>query len=74
MDHLKGFRKEVGKSLIGDVYGARAQHFDTNVWWGDLQHVTKRDIQKQKEKNPHEYDATQQVKSTGIKPKRWKDR
>ena len=72
MDHLKGFRKEVGKSLIGDVYGARAQHFDTNNWWEDLQHVTKRDIQKQKEKNPHEYDATQEVKSTGIK--KWKDK
>jgi hypothetical protein len=67
MDHLKGFRKEVGKSLVGDVYGNRSQHFDTNPWWQDLKHVTKSQIRQEKLKNPHEYDAEQQVKSKGIK-------
>ena len=57
--------KEVGKSLQGDV--VRGEHFSTNEWWSDLRHVTKSQIQAEKLKNPHEYDATQQVKSKGIK-------
>ena len=65
MDHLKGFRKEVGKSLQSDV--VRGEHFSTNEWWSDLRQVTKQQIQAEKLKNPHEYDATQEVKSKGIK-------
>ena len=65
MDHLKGFRKEVGKSLAGDITGAFA-HKD-NPWWHDVRHVTKAQIRAEKLKNPHEYDATQQQKSKGIK-------
>ena len=65
MDHLKGFRKEVGKSLARDVVGS-FQHKD-NAWWQDLRHVTKAEIKEEKLKNPHEYDATQQHTSKGIK-------
>ena len=65
MDHLKGFRKEVGKSLQGDITGGFAHQ--ANEWWHDVRHVTKKDILAEKMKNPHEYDATQEVKSTGIK-------
>ena len=65
MDHLKGFRKEVGKSLQGDLVGGFAHK--NNPWWHDVRHVTKQQIRAEKEKNPHEYDATQQVKSKGIK-------
>jgi len=70
MDHLKGFRKEVGKSLAGDIQG-NFQHQD-NEWWGDVRQVTKAQIRQEKLKNPHEYDAEQQQKSAGIKS--WKDR
>ena len=65
MDHLKGFRKEVGKSLAGDITGGFA-HKDVE-WWQDVRHVTKAEIRAEKMKNPHEYDATQVVKSKGIK-------
>ena len=67
MDHLKGFRKEVGKSLAGDVFARNELHFQNNPWWQDMRQVTKQQIQQEKMKNPHEYDATQQVKSKGIK-------
>ena len=57
MDHLKGFRKEVGKSLIGDVTG-QFKHHD-NKWWQDMQNITKQGIRaaKAKLKKPYEYDA-----------------
>ena len=64
MDHLKGFRKEVGKSLASDITG-NFEHKGVD-WWQDVRHVTKQQIQQEKMKNPHEYDATQQVKSKGI--------
>ena len=67
MDHLKGFRKEVGKSLKGDVQGSFQHDAD---WWKDLRQVTKEQIRQEKLKNPHEYDAPQQQKSEGIK--KWK--
>ena len=65
MDHLKGFRKEVGKSLKGDLIGSFA-HGDKE-WWHDVRHVTKAEIRAEKMKKPHEYDAEQQQKSGGIK-------
>jgi len=65
MDHLKGFRKEVGKSTLNDITN-NFQHQDV-AWWKDIRHVTKSMIMAEKQKNPHEYDATQQVKSKGIK-------
>ena len=65
MDHLKGFRKEVGKSLAGDLVGG-FQHSD-NPHWQDLRQVSKQQIRAEKMKNPHEYDATQEQKSKGIK-------
>jgi len=65
MDHLKGFRKEVGKSLAGDITGGFA-HKDVD-WWQDVRHVTKAEIRAEKMKKPHEYDATQEIKSKGIK-------
>jgi hypothetical protein len=65
MDHLKGFRKEVGKSLAGDLVGG-FQHHD-NPHWQDLRQVTKQQIRAEKMKNPHEYDAAQEQKSQGIK-------
>ena len=65
MDHLKGFRKEVGKSLAGDLHG-NFKHKDVE-WWSDVRNVTKAEIRAEKLKNPHEYDATQQQKSHGIK-------
>ena len=68
MDHLKGFRKEVGKSLKGDLQNAA--HFHDGDWWQDLRQVTKQEIHAEKMKNPHEYDAAQQQKSPGVK--RWK--
>ena len=55
MDHLKGFRKEVGKSLVGDVVGSFAH--TNNEWWQDMRQVTKQEIRLEKLKNPHEYDA-----------------
>lgn len=55
MDHLKGFRKEVGKSLIGDVTG-KFKHHD-NKWWQDMQDITKQGIRAAKLKKPYEYDA-----------------
>jgi len=64
MYHLKGFRKEVGKSLASDITG-NFEHKGVD-WWQDVRHVTKQQIQQEKMKNPHEYDATQQVKSKGI--------
>jgi len=64
MDHLKGFRKEVGKSLKGDLVGGFNHSAE---WWTDLRHVTKEQIRQEKLKNPHEYDATKQQKSEGIK-------
>ena len=72
MDHLKGFRKEVGKSLAGDVQGGNL-HFDNNPWWQDLRQVSKNEIRAEKLKNPHEYDAEQQVKSKGVK-RHWRDK
>jgi len=60
MDHLKGFRKEVGKSLIGDVTG-KFKHHD-NKWWQDMQDITKQGIRAAKLKKPYEYDA-QELKS-----------
>ena len=65
MDHLKCFRKEVGKSTLNDITN-NFQHQDV-AWWKDIRHVTKSMIMAEKQKNPHEYDATQQVKSKGIK-------
>lgn len=64
MDHLKGFRKEVGKSLASDITG-NFEHKGVD-WWQDVRHVTKQQIQQEKLKNPHEYDATQEQKSKGI--------
>lgn len=72
MDHLKGFRKEVGKSLAGDVQGGRT-HFENNPWWQDLRQVSKNEIRLEKLKNPHEYDAAQEVKSKGVR-KHWRDK
>ena len=66
MDHLKGFRKEVGKSLKGDLQGSKL-HFENNSWWQDVRDVTKAQIRAEKLKNPHEYDAAQQQRSEGIK-------
>ena len=63
MDHLKGFRKEVGKSLAGDLQGA--SHFAKGEWWQDVRHVTKAQIKQEKLKNPHEYDAEKQLIVTG---------
>ena len=57
MDHLKGFRKEVGKSTLNDITN-NFQHQDV-AWWKDIRHVTKSMIMAEKQKNPHEYDATQ---------------
>jgi len=65
MDHLKGFRKEVGKSMPGDLTG-QFKHHD-NPWWQNLKQVTKAQIQEEKLKNPHEYDAEKKVKSKGLK-------
>ena len=65
MDHLKGFRKEAGKSLQGDITGQFPHH--SNPWWHDVRHVTKSQLRAEKMKNPHEYDAEQQQKSKGIK-------
>ena len=48
-------------------------HFENNAWWQDLRQVTKQQIHAEKMKNPHEYDATQEQKSTGIK-KKWNDK
>ena len=60
MDHLKGFRKEVGKSLIGDVT-KKFKHYN-NKWWQDMQDITKQGIRAAKLKKPYEYDA-QELKS-----------
>ena len=62
MDHLKGFRKEIGKSLPSDVTGA-FRHQDKE-WWKEMRQVTKEEIRAEKAKKPHEYDA-QQLKSEG---------
>ena len=70
MDHLKGFRKEVGKSLAGDLQGA--SHFAKGEWWQDVRHVTKAQIKQEKLKNPHEYDAERQQISTGLETKKWR--
>ncbi len=70
MDHLKGFRKEVGKSLAGDLVGG-FKHAN-NPHWQDLRQVTKQQIRAEKLKNPHEYDAAQQQKSNGVA--KWKDK
>ena len=70
MDHLKGFRKEVGKSLAGDLTG-QFNHHD-NPWWQDVRQVTKAEIRAEKMKKPHEYDVEQQQKSGGLQ-KKWKD-
>ena len=65
MDHLKGFRKEVGKSLLGDIT-KKFKHHDLK-WWQGMQDVTKQEIRAEKLKKPHEYDA-QELKSKA-KPK-----
>ena len=65
MDHLKGYRKEVGKSLLNDLTGG-FRHSE-NDWWKDIRNVSKAELRAEKMKNTHEYDATQQQKSTGIK-------
>ena len=65
MDHLKGFRKEVGKSLMGDITGQFKHH--GLKWWQGMQDITKQEIRAEKLKNPHEYDA-QGLKSKA-KPK-----
>ena len=62
---LKGFLKEVGKSLAGDNFPGAFAHKDNPRY--DVRHVTKAQIRAEKLKNPHEYDATQQQKSKGIK-------
>jgi len=64
MDHLKGFRKELGRSNKSDLQGNWSH---TAEWWNDMKQVSKQQIQQEKLKNPHEYDATQQQRSDGIK-------
>lgn len=63
MDHLKGFRKEVGKSLAKDIQ-KNFQHKD-NTWWHDVKNYTKADIAREKLKKPHEY-AAKKVKTEGL--------
>ena len=50
MDHLKGFRKEVGKSPAGDLIGG--SNISNNPHWQDLRQVTKQQIRAEKMKNP----------------------